>query len=93
MREALARQVLVRDHALGLDEAIADREHLVEGAHIETPARADRAVAEEVRGFLRERDRSAPCFRLSIDLRLAACAQPASCPTRRGASTSRTLSS
>ena len=55
--EALAREVLVGDHALGVDRVGADREHLVEVAHVKPPARRRGAVAEEVGGLLREPDR------------------------------------
>ena len=54
--EALAREILVGNHAFGLDSVGADREHLVELAHVKPPARRRGAVAEEVGGLLREPD-------------------------------------
>ncbi len=56
VHEAFAHQVLVRDHALGVDPARADAQHLVELAHVEPAPRAARAVAEKIGGFLGEPD-------------------------------------
>ena len=60
VREAVARQVLVRDHALGVDPAglRVDREHLVEAAHVEPAPGDGLPIAKQVRCFLRETDRS-----------------------------------
>ena len=62
VHQAFARQVLVADHALGVDPARGrvDLQHLVEAAHVEPPARDAFAVAEEIRRFLGEPDRALP---------------------------------
>jgi len=59
VRKAFRRERLVRDHAFGLDLAFPDQENFIEVANVERTARRAGAVAEQIRGVLRQPDRAA----------------------------------
>jgi hypothetical protein len=59
VREAIRDERLIRDHAFGLDIAFLDQENFIEVANVEPAARRAGAVAEQIRGVLRQPDRAA----------------------------------
>jgi hypothetical protein len=59
VRKAFRHERLVRDHAFGLDLTFLDQENFVEVANVEPAARRAGAVAEQIRGVLRQPDRAA----------------------------------
>jgi len=59
VREAFRYQRLVGDHTFGRHMAFLDQENFIEVANVEPAARRAGAVAEQIRGVLRQPDRAA----------------------------------